>query len=94
VALLPVGYAVGLGVLPESLARRRHQGWKGCLRRWLRPEQEAPTIGGRPVPLLGRIAMDWCCLDVTDLPEAEVGTEVVLPVRRLMMDSALERVEV
>ena len=94
VALLPVGYAAGLGTVPESLARRRHSGLRGCARRILRREGEAATIAGQPAPLLGRLAMDWCCLDVTDLPEAVVGTEVVLPARLIMLDSGLPRVAV
>ena len=60
----------------------------------LRHEELAATLGGKTAPLIGRLAMDWCCLDVTDLPEAVVGTEVVLPARLLMLDSGLERVQV
>ncbi len=35
-------------------------------------------IGGRRVPVAGRISMDMCTLDVTDLPSLEIGEEVVL----------------
>lgn len=35
-------------------------------------------VRGRRVPLVGRVCMDWSMLDVTDLPRAEVGDEVVL----------------
>jgi alanine racemase len=34
--------------------------------------------GGRRVPVVGRITMDMTMLDVTDLPRAGVGDEVVL----------------
>jgi alanine racemase len=35
-------------------------------------------VGGRRTAVLGRIAMDYLMIDVTELPEAEVGTEVAL----------------
>ncbi|MBO5244906.1 MAG: alanine racemase [Selenomonadales bacterium] len=36
------------------------------------------TIGGKRVPIVGRICMDQCMVDVTDLDKVEVGDEVVL----------------
>jgi alanine racemase len=95
VGLLPVGYAAGLGTMPVDLARRRYASGRGLARRLLRGEEKpAATVAGRPAPLLGRIAMDWCCVDLTDLPEAEVGTEVTLPARQALLDAGLARVEV
>ena len=35
-------------------------------------------IRGRKVPLLGRVCMDMCMADVTDLPEVEVGDVATL----------------
>ena len=35
-------------------------------------------IGGKRAPILGRICMDVTLVDVTDLPDAELGAEVVL----------------
>jgi alanine racemase len=35
-------------------------------------------VNGRRVPLVGRVAMDMIAVDVTDLPEVEVGTRCVL----------------
>lgn len=35
-------------------------------------------VGGRRAPIVGRICMDVTMIDVTDVPEAAVGTEVVL----------------
>lgn len=35
-------------------------------------------VGGRSAPILGRICMDMTLADVTDIPGAEVGSEVVL----------------
>ncbi len=35
-------------------------------------------VNGRRVPLVGRVAMDMIAVDVTELPEVEVGTRCVL----------------
>ncbi|MDP2599551.1 MAG: alanine racemase [Deltaproteobacteria bacterium] len=35
-------------------------------------------VGGKKIPVLGRVTMDMIMVDVTDLSEAEVGSEVVL----------------
>ncbi len=35
-------------------------------------------IRGRRVPVIGRVSMDMCTLDVTHVPDCEVGDEVVL----------------
>lgn len=35
-------------------------------------------VNGRRAPLVGRVAMDMIAVDVTDLPEVEVGTRCVL----------------
>jgi alanine racemase len=36
------------------------------------------VVNGTFAPVVGRISMDWSLIDVTDVPEAEVGNEVVL----------------
>jgi alanine racemase len=35
-------------------------------------------VGGAVVPVVGRISMDWTLLDVSDVPNAAVGDEVIL----------------
>ncbi|THB63626.1 MAG: alanine racemase [Gammaproteobacteria bacterium] len=35
-------------------------------------------VDNKQVPLSGRVTMDMICIDVTDMPEAKVGNEVVL----------------
>src|ERR1035437_7056054 len=60
--------------MPADLARGRYASARGLARRMLRGEEKlAATISGRPAPLLGRLAMDWCCVDLTDVPEANVA---------------------
>ncbi|MCE7976055.1 MAG: hypothetical protein DYH03_02565 [Nitrospira sp. NTP1] len=35
-------------------------------------------IGGRRVPVIGRVCMDMTMVDVTDIPGVEIGQEVIL----------------
>lgn len=35
-------------------------------------------VGGRKVPVVGRIAMDYTMIDLTDIPDACVGMEVIM----------------
>lgn len=96
VATVPVGLAHGLGTAPESVARRAPFFARSLMR--ARGSRRGRTdllpcglIGGRRAPLIGRISMDQCALDVTDIPEADRGTEVALPIRRLAASPALPR---
>ncbi len=89
IAVVPVGLADGLGMVPESLNRGRV---KGALRSLLRPRFTLwATVRGQKAPVVGRVAMQMAMLDVTDIPGVEPGDEVTLPVRRLAADSGLER---
>jgi alanine racemase len=47
-------------------------------------------IADQAVPIVGRISMDQCCLDVTDIA-AQVGAEVALPTRRVSTNPAIPR---
>lgn len=35
-------------------------------------------LRGKPAPVVGRICMDMCMVDVTDIPDAQVGDEVTI----------------
>jgi alanine racemase len=96
-ATVPVGYSQGLGVLPLSIARRPRTAVKGFLSgiaaAWGR-EKHLPTvrIRGHEAPIIGRIAMDHCTVDVTDLEDVAVGDDVVLSVRRTAVSRDLPRI--
>jgi len=90
-ATLPIGYAHGLSLIPESLARRRYCWWRRVVRR---SDGGYVVIEGQKAPIIGRISMDQCCVDVTDVPEAQVGTEVVIPTRRVTVSPSVPRVYV
>ena len=86
-AVLPIGYADGFTVAPLSAS----SGWRS-LKNWLRPSPITVTIRGKRVPVVGRVAMQICTVDVTDLPGATVGDLVTLPARRITASARLPRV--
>lgn len=97
IATIPVGFAHGLGMVPESVTGRLRTVLKGFVRE--RDSRRGRTdrlpyarIGDQRAPLVGRISMDQCCLDVTELPEVNTGAEVVLPVRRVTCSPVIVRV--
>ena len=91
VATLPIGYAHGLSLLPKSLARRRHAWWRQLLGQ---QDQSGVVVDGRRAPFIGRISMDQCAVDVTDVPQAQVGTLVTIPTRRTVISPDVPRIYV
>jgi alanine racemase len=97
VATVPVGFAHGLGTVPESVSGRPRSFLKALLRardsrRGRAGSLPSARLDAGRAPLIGRISMDQCALDVTDLPDVDRGTEVVLPVRRLAVPASIPRV--
>lgn len=96
VATVPVGFAHGLAVLPESSVARPRYLIKSVLRA-MRARRGKPdylpqaTVHGHLVPIIGRVSMDQCCLDVTDVPEALRGSPVVLPSKRVITNPSIPR---
>ncbi len=91
VATLPIGYAHGLSLLPKSLARRRYAWWRQLLGQ---QDRAAVLVAGQRAPLIGRIGMDQCAVDVTDVPQAQVGTLVTVPARRTAISPDVPRIYV
>lgn len=89
VGTLPVGWAHGFTLQPASL----HRGLRG-LAHALRPEPPAVTLHGRRCPVLGRVAMQSCAVDLTAAPEAQVGDVAEVPARRVTVPPNVARVEV
>jgi alanine racemase len=58
-----------IATLPVGYA----DGWSRLL-----SNRGAVLLRGRRAPIVGRVCMDLCMVDVTDVPGAEVGDEVVL----------------
>ncbi len=96
-ATVPVGYAHGLCMLPESIALRARSCVKATITRiaasWGRTGRlPSVRIRGLEAPIIGRIAMDHFTVDVTDLPQVELGDVVALPVRRTAVSPDIPRV--
>jgi len=91
VATLPLGYAQGLSLVPAFLARRRDTWWRRISGRQ-RPL--VVLIDGQEAPIIGRIGMDQCAVDVTDLPAVEVGQTVVVPTCRMVISPEVPRLYV
>lgn len=85
-AVLPVGYADGFTVAPASMGI----GWRG-LKSLLRPVPVTVTVRGKRAPVVGRVAMQICSVDVTDIPNVAVGDIVTVPARRIMASARLPR---
>ena len=84
-------------MLPLSLAGRRSTFGKALLRRLgggMGRPYHALTVSvlGHEAPIVGRIAMDHCMVDVTDVPEVGVGDRVIVPVRRATVNPDLPRI--
>jgi alanine racemase len=78
---LPAGHAVGYGMTFRTKRPSRIAtlpvGYADGYSRSLSNLGEV-LVRGRRVPVVGRVSMDLTTIDVTDLPEAAVGDEVVL----------------
>ncbi len=51
-------------------------------------------IDGQQAPIIGRIGMDQCAVDVTDLAGVEVGQVAVVPTRRTVISPDVPRIYV
>lgn len=89
VGTLLVGWQHGFTLAPASTLR----GWRG-LRALLRPTAPSVTLGGVRCPVLGRVAMQSCAVDLSGVPGAAVGDVVSVPCRRVVTDRGLPRVAV
>jgi alanine racemase len=90
-AVVPIGFADGFGIAPQSIYR----GWRG-IKQWVgdRDPKRQPhvTIRGRRAPVLGRVAMQMIVVDVTGHnPAVAPGDIVDIPMRRLSASALLPR---
>jgi len=79
---LQAGDAVGYGraeVLGrETVTATIPMGYADGLDRHLGCGRWAVRVCGKPAPIVGRICMDSCMIDITDIPEAREGDEAVI----------------
>ena len=88
-AVLPVGYTDGFTLVPEGPLFRQ-PALKLLLKRFTR--SLSVQIRGQSAPVLGRVAMQMCVVDVTDIPVVEVGDEAIIPAMRIATNSNVPRV--
>lgn len=89
IAVLPIGYADGYTLVPEGpMYRQRPLAF--AVRR-LRGRREV-RIRGRSAPVLGRVSMQTCVVDVTDIPGVEPGDEAVVPAMRIPTSPLIRRI--
>lgn len=92
-AVLPIGYSDGFGLIPESVARRSAGPLRAIGGRLLhRSGGSHVIIRGTKAPVIGRISMQMCSVDVTDIPGVEVGDEALVPARRTTTSARIPRV--
>jgi alanine racemase len=90
---LPAGHAIGYGTTFRTTRTSRIAtlpvGYADGYRRGLSNRGEV-LIRGKRVPIVGRVSMDLTTIDVTDIPDAAVGDEVVLLGRQGIHEIAAE----
>jgi alanine racemase len=88
-AVLPIEYADGFTLMPESAARRAYSPLRTILGGSGSPYV---TVRGQRAPVIGRVSMQMCSVDVTDIREVQVDDEAVIPARRTTTSSRIRRV--
>lgn len=78
---LPAGYAIGYGMTFRTTRASRIAtlpiGYADGYRRGLSNLGEV-LVHGKRAPIVGRVSMDLTTIDMTDIPDAAIGDEVVL----------------
>jgi len=95
-ATLPVGLHHGVGTLPESTVSVA-TGVKRLLARGHGSRGRAfraplARLGEQHAPLVGRVSLNECTIDVTDVPDAKLGDEVTVPARMTTLNPTLPRI--
>lgn len=94
-AILPIGYADGFTIVPESVARRASSRLRFVAGKLLgMPGGPRVTVRGRRAPIIGRVSMQMCTVDVRDIPGVQLGDEVIIPARRTTTSCRIPRVYV
>ncbi|MCX6345943.1 MAG: alanine racemase [Armatimonadetes bacterium] len=90
-AIVPIGYADGFTLAPEGPVYRQSV-LKFAAKKFNR--QLSMQIRGKKAPVIGRVAMQMTVLDVTDIPNVQVGDEVIVPAMRIPTSALAPRVYV
>ncbi len=104
-AVLPVGLYHGVGVIPESSVtlatgiKRWLARWQGSRGRTFRPtlvriEGVNPGVPTQYAPIVGRISLNECTVDLTNLAPPVIGAPVAVPARMTTLNPSIPRVYV
>ncbi|HEX8465678.1 MAG TPA: alanine racemase [Abditibacterium sp.] len=98
-AILAVGFADGLAMEPQARPMTPLEAVKAGIERAARLQKNPNagrivTVRAQKAPIVGRIAMQTCAVDVTKIEGVQLGDEVVVPMRRLAAGQNLPRVYV
>jgi alanine racemase len=88
-AVIPVGWSDGFTLVPEGPIYRQSLLKFTVKKMKKRLDVE---IRGKRVPVLGRVAMQMVVVDVTDVPGAQVGDEVIVPAMRIPTNAIVPRI--
>lgn len=88
-AVIPIGYADGFTLIPEGPVYRQSL-LKFAARKLKR--KLTVEIRGKQAPVIGRVAMQMCVIDITDITGAESGDEVIVPALRIPTSPLIPRV--
>ncbi len=88
-AVIPIGYADGYTVMPTGPFYR--QNIVKLVGKWANHRNHV-FYNGKSVPVLGRVAMQFTVLDVTDFPEIQLGSVIDVPSLRIPTSPLIPRV--
>jgi alanine racemase len=99
IAILALGWADGISMEPNARALSPLQAMKNGIERAARLQKNPNsgrmvTIRNHRAPIVGRIAMQTCAIDISKIDGAQIGDEVTVPMRRLAAGQNLPRVYV
>jgi len=97
-ATVPVGLYHGVGMVPYSsismagAAKRTVRAWSGRRGKTFRPW--IAKVRGEGAALVGRVSLNECAVDVTDIAGVELGDEVTVPTRMTTLNPVVPRIHV
>lgn len=93
-AVIPVGYSDGFTLTPDSVSRRSNSIMRRISALFRNELKNTPVVSIKKVnvPVIGRISMQMCVLDISRLSGISVGEEVIVPMRRTSSSSRVARI--
>ena len=73
-----IGYGRTFEILQQTTVATIPVGYKDGFNRCFSSLGRSTCSCGKRVPIIGRVCMDRCFIDVTNLPDVEIGSEVIL----------------